>query len=221
MSIVLIWFQFKKITLEDTFYFGIKLIRMEILFEWKMFLSVKLRTPCGATRPKSFGWLRGIYTGLILGFRPANERRRYFVTRSLIGWAQALYEPKPSRVALVHEISWTRAALKGLEFDQQNNTMEASGDQPSFYSLYKNINSVEVISGRRKMALRTVRGVSEQRNTHLKETEENIKTADILYCTRHFIYRKISNIRRTKSPNLNVSRLVVQLSLPNPMKPRC
>ena len=32
-------------------------------------------------------------------------------------------------------------------------------------------------------------------------------------------YRKISNISRTKSPNLNVSRLVVQLSLPNPMKP--
>ena len=33
------------------------------------------------------------------------------------------------------------------------------------------------------------------------------------------MYRKISNIRSTKSPNLNVSRLVVQLSLPNPMKP--
>ena len=32
-------------------------------------------------------------------------------------------------------------------------------------------------------------------------------------------YRKISNIRHTKSPNLNVSRLVLQLSWPNPMKP--
>ena len=32
-------------------------------------------------------------------------------------------------------------------------------------------------------------------------------------------YRKISNIRHTKSQNLNVSRLVLQLSLPNPMKP--
>ena len=32
-------------------------------------------------------------------------------------------------------------------------------------------------------------------------------------------YREISNIRRTKSPNLNVSRLVLKLSLPNPMKP--
>ena len=32
-------------------------------------------------------------------------------------------------------------------------------------------------------------------------------------------YRKISNTRHTKSPNLNVSRLVLQLSLPNPMKP--
>ena len=28
-------------------------------------------------------------TGLILGLRPANERRRYFVTTSLIDWAQA------------------------------------------------------------------------------------------------------------------------------------
>ena len=32
-------------------------------------------------------------------------------------------------------------------------------------------------------------------------------------------YRKISNIRHTKSPNLNVSCLVLQLSLHNPMKP--
>ena len=32
-------------------------------------------------------------------------------------------------------------------------------------------------------------------------------------------YRKFSNIRRTKSPNSNVSRLVLQLSLFNPMKP--
>ena len=32
-------------------------------------------------------------------------------------------------------------------------------------------------------------------------------------------YRKISNTRCTKSPNLNVSRLVLQLSLPNAMKP--
>ena len=27
-------------------------------------------------------------SGLILGLRPANERRRYFVTTSVIGWAQ-------------------------------------------------------------------------------------------------------------------------------------
>ena len=31
----------------------------------------------------------GVPSGLILGLRPANERRRYFVTTSLIGWAQA------------------------------------------------------------------------------------------------------------------------------------
>ena len=32
-------------------------------------------------------------------------------------------------------------------------------------------------------------------------------------------YHKISNISCTTSPNFNVSRLVVQVSLPNPMKP--
>ena len=31
--------------------------------------------------------------GLILGLRPANERRRYKVTPSLIGWAQTKNEP--------------------------------------------------------------------------------------------------------------------------------
>ena len=33
------------------------------------------------------------------------------------------------------------------------------------------------------------------------------------------IYRKVSNIRRTKSQNLNDSCLVLQLSLPNRLKP--
>ena len=32
-------------------------------------------------------------TGLILCLSPANERRRYFVTTSLIGWAQAYNQP--------------------------------------------------------------------------------------------------------------------------------
>ena len=33
------------------------------------------------------------------------------------------------------------------------------------------------------------------------------------------MYRKISDISRTESPNLIAPRLVLQLSLPNPMKP--
>ena len=32
-------------------------------------------------------------TGLILGLRPANERRRYKVTPSLIGWTQTYNHP--------------------------------------------------------------------------------------------------------------------------------
>ena len=31
--------------------------------------------------------------GMILGLHPANERRRYKVTPSLIGWAQAYNQP--------------------------------------------------------------------------------------------------------------------------------
>ena len=38
-------------------------------------------------------------------------------------------------------------------------------------------------------------------------------------CHLIIIYRKISNIRRTEYLNLNVSRLALQLPLPNPMKP--
>ena len=34
-----------------------------------------------------------------------------------------------------------------------------------------------------------------------------------------YIYRKVSNIRRAKCQNLNDSRLVLQLSVPNPLKP--
>ena len=33
------------------------------------------------------------------------------------------------------------------------------------------------------------------------------------------MYHQFSNIRRTQSPNINVSRLVLQLSLPSPLKP--
>ena len=32
-------------------------------------------------------------------------------------------------------------------------------------------------------------------------------------------YRKVSNIRRTKSQNSNASRLILEFSLPNPLKP--
>ena len=32
-------------------------------------------------------------------------------------------------------------------------------------------------------------------------------------------YRQVSNISRTQSQNIPVSRLVLQLSLPNPLKP--
>ena len=41
-----------------------------------------------------------------------------------------------------------------------------------------------------------------------------------LYCiVKYLHYRKVSNISHTKSENLNASRLIFQLSLPNPLKP--
>ena len=42
------------------------------------------------------------------------------------------------------------------------------------------------------------------------------KIDDDLSC---YDYRKVSNIRRTKSQNLNACRLILYLSLPNPLKP--
>ena len=39
-------------------------------------------------RVKSHGMIVTLISGMILGLRPANERRRYKVTPSLIGWAQ-------------------------------------------------------------------------------------------------------------------------------------
>ena len=37
--------------------------------------------------------LNSLQAGLILGFCPANERRRYFATTSLIGWVQTWNQP--------------------------------------------------------------------------------------------------------------------------------
>ena len=43
---------------------------------------------CPSANEVTLNSLSGHGTGLILGLRPANKRRRYFVTTSLIGWAQ-------------------------------------------------------------------------------------------------------------------------------------
>ena len=40
---------------------------------------------------EGFAW--NTFTGMILGLRPTNERRRYKVTPSLICWAQILNQP--------------------------------------------------------------------------------------------------------------------------------
>ena len=42
---------------------------------------------------------------------------------------------------------------------------------------------------------------------------------DVIYYLYYLTYRRILYINRTKFPNLNASRLVLQLSLPSPLKP--
>ena len=49
----------------------------------------------------------------------------------------------------------------------------------------------------------------------MKVSRADVNTSHI-YCG---MYRKVFNIRRTKSQNLNVSCLILQFSLPNPLKP--
>ena len=46
-----------------------------------------------SSHDKNWGWVMHICAELILGLHPANERRRYFLTTSLIGWAQTLNQP--------------------------------------------------------------------------------------------------------------------------------
>ena len=46
---------------------------------------------------------------LILGLRPASERQCYFVTKSLIGWAQALNQPCGSSVVSI----WVKSQNQG------------------------------------------------------------------------------------------------------------
>ena len=56
-------------------------------------------------------------------------------------------------------------------------------------------------------------------NQGLIKTTVEIRAWVSNHIQQKMMYRKISNIRRTESPNLDVSRLVVELSSPNPMKP--
>ena len=47
----------------------------------------------GIALNKTMQFILKLYSGLILGLLPANERRRYFITTSPIGFMQALNQP--------------------------------------------------------------------------------------------------------------------------------
>ena len=58
------------------------------------------------------------YSGLIPGLRPANERRRYFVTTSLIGRAQA--EKQPCDCSVPNLYSVTPMTIADMCFDDSH-----------------------------------------------------------------------------------------------------
>ena len=80
--------------------------------------------------------------GLILGLRPANERRCYFVTTSLIGWALTRTDPRPvmrpaegpnsfhwknvGSFILLHKISRTACCFGIRTFLKQYNCYESA-----------------------------------------------------------------------------------------------
>ena len=78
-------------------YFGTRQLSFVTMSKYQFFLikvgGFRLDVTCVNQRQHgSYGaspWKYKHITGLILGFRPANERWRYFVTTSLIGWVQA------------------------------------------------------------------------------------------------------------------------------------
>ena len=54
---------------------------------------------------------------------------------------------------------------------------------------------------------------------HLKAMPQAIPQSSTTKISLKITYRKVSNIRRSICQNLNDSRLVLQLSVPNPLKP--
>ena len=69
------------------------------------------------------------------------------------------------------------------------------------------------VSGKRPNGLWKYTGKTDMCQTTTKHNKAQAVRMDI------GTYRKVSNIRRTKCQNLNDSRLVLQLSIPNPLKP--
>ena len=55
----------------------------------RMLVSILVRWTWRIWFDGSHGYIEADNAGLILGLHPANERRHYFVTTSLIGWMQA------------------------------------------------------------------------------------------------------------------------------------
>ena len=66
-------------------------------------------------------------------------------------------------------------------------------------------------------ALKFLYGMMDQFSLLYHISHADSKLILVTYCNKD--YRKISNIRCNEFQNLNVSHLILQLSLPNPLKP--
>ena len=81
-------------------------------------------------------------TGLILGLSPSNERQRYFITMSLIGWVQAWNQPWRSNLSGRHG-NWVCSGNWTVTWKQIHNNKLQTIYYPSWCS--KQISPAEVV----------------------------------------------------------------------------
>ena len=81
-----------KTLLVTILFITISLYTLRFVFTWPWYLDIdKIVKRIGFYNVQNVGFRINYFdrAGMILGLRPANGRRRYKVTPSLIGWAQA------------------------------------------------------------------------------------------------------------------------------------
>ena len=97
---------------------------------WQLYIFFQFAQSNISNGRRAPPWLRGLgyhvnlhNSGMILGLRPANERRRYFVTTSLIGWAQAWnHHPSISRAVILVRLVVGPHPARHQQYDRADGT---------------------------------------------------------------------------------------------------